>query len=354
MNTIQRECILCGTKNSIRSTGEEGFFMGFFDCPTCGRFEYHEFFFEGKDIKPYKDKICSYLYYKSHIEKPQDPRTFFLFTKDEEYAKENLKKYPFGHWVSVSADVLNAFYPNTFAERIDRILLGYSKQSEFFGKPVRRKIEEIYSSWFINRYDKEGESLAKSQVFNQFEKLLNYFVEMKYIEASFYDNKGSIVPINVAVHTNEIGIILLAEGWKRIDSLQRIGSSNKVFIAMSFDPEMLRVRNAIKEAIQDKSLGYEAVIMDEFEHNHQIVPEMLHAIKESKFVVAELTQHNNGAYFEAGYALGLGKEVIHICNTTSFEKAGHFDVRQINTILWEKAEDIKDKLIKRIKATIPD
>ena len=36
-------------------------------------------------------------------------------------------------------------------------------------------------------------------------------------------------------------------------------------------------------------------------------------IRDAKFVIADLTHDNNGAYWEAGYAEGLGKPVIYIC-----------------------------------------
>ena len=92
--------------------------------------------------------------------------------------------------------------------------------------------------------------------------------------------------------------------------------------------------------------------MGEIQHNHQIVPEMLYEIKNSRFVVAELSQHNNGAYYEAGYALGLGKEVIHICSEKELKSKLHFDVAQINTITYKDVNEIADKLKKRIQVTI--
>ena len=57
----------------------------------------------------------------------------------------------------------------------------------------------------------------------------------------------------------------------------------------------------------------------------------------------------NGAYFEEGYAMGLGKPVIQLC------KKGvqfHFDIAQKNTIMWETENEIPEKLCNRIKATI--
>ena len=69
----------------------------------------------------------------------------------------------------------------------------------------------------------------------------------------------------------------------------------------------------------------------------------------SRFVVVDLTHRNNGAYFEEGYAMGLGKTVIQLC------KKGvelHFDIAQINTIMWEDEKDIPLRLKNRIEATI--
>jgi nucleoside 2-deoxyribosyltransferase len=144
----------------------------------------------------------------------------------------------------------------------------------------------------------------------------------------------------------------LPKGYERIDLLQKNIAKNtkNVFIAMSFAPEMANVRNAIKSALLE--CGFVPRIMDEIEHNHQIVPEMLYEIREARFVIAELTGHNNGAYFEAGYALGFGKEVIQVCQKSKFGDDGHFDVKQINSVLWEDTDDLTRKLISRIKATI--
>lgn len=47
--------------------------------------------------------------------------------------------------------------------------------------------------------------------------------------------------------------------------------------------------------------------------------------------------------------MGLGKNVIQLC------KKGvklHFDIAQVNTIMWEKEDDIPLRLKNRIEATI--
>ena len=123
--------------------------------------------------------------------------------------------------------------------------------------------------------------------------------------------------------------------------------AQKVFVAMWFDDSMKEARDAIKEAISD--CGYTANIIDEKEHNHDIVPEILHEIDNSKFMVSDLTGNRGGVYYEAGYAKGIGKEVVF---TAKAGEKTHFDVAQVNTIFWKNENELKDRLIKRIKSTI--
>lgn len=97
------------------------------------------------------------------------------------------------------------------------------------------------------------------------------------------------------------------------------------------------------------SAGYVAIFIDEVEHNDFITPELLKYIRDSKFVVVDLSHQNNGAYFEEGYEMGLGKPVIQLCKK---DVRLHFDIAQKNTIIWETEEEIPERLKNRIIATI--
>ena len=146
---------------------------------------------------------------------------------------------------------------------------------------------------------------------------------------------------------NEPDITLMPSAYARIDEIQRNTANGKnVLVAMSFN-NTEKLREAIRKGIH--SAGYIAIFIDEVQHNELITPELLKHIKDSKFVVVDLTHQNNGAYFEEGYAMGLGKPVIQLC------KQGvkpHFDVAQKNTIMWATEDDIPGLLQKRIAATI--
>jgi hypothetical protein len=70
-------------------------------------------------------------------------------------------------------------------------------------------------------------------------------------------------------------------------------------------------------------------------------------IRRCRFVVADLTDGNAGAYWEAGLAEGLRKPVIYLC------RAGvetHFDTDHRQTVRWDLAK--LDETAARLKAVI--
>lgn len=150
---------------------------------------------------------------------------------------------------------------------------------------------------------------------------------------------------------------ITAAGWKKVEELRMKSAETKQgFIAMSYREETVGIREAFRKAML--SAGYAACVIDEKEHNNQIVPEIFHEIRKSKFVVVDITYPNFGAYYEAGYAQGLGKEVIVCCKNDVFEnKSGqyqrpHFDISQKSMVIWEDEEDLAKRLKRRIEATV--
>jgi nucleoside 2-deoxyribosyltransferase len=58
-------------------------------------------------------------------------------------------------------------------------------------------------------------------------------------------------------------------------------------------------------------------------------------IRAAKFLVGDLTDDNRGAYWEAGFAEGLGKNVYYTCEGAKFDKVKtHFDTEHLLTIKW--------------------
>ncbi len=107
---------------------------------------------------------------------------------------------------------------------------------------------------------------------------------------------------------------------------------------------------AIMPAIE-LDAGYEAIRVDRQEFLGDIVFEIIAGIKECRFLIADVTEHKNGVYFEAGYAMGMGLPVIWTCHKENMPQA-HFDTRQLNHIVWDDIAELRKSLANRILANI--
>lgn len=144
---------------------------------------------------------------------------------------------------------------------------------------------------------------------------------------------------------------ITASGWEFLEKNKRIASiSDQAFVAMSFSPDLKEIwEGAIKQGIE--KAGYKAYRVDSKPHSDRIDTKIMTEIKNSRFLVADVTHQRQGVYFEAGYALGLGLPVIWSCRKDDFKNI-HFDTRQYNHIRWEKKEDLQEELYNFICAII--
>jgi len=228
--------------------------------------------------------------------------------------------------------------PKTLSEKTDLILIKINDISDYVGQKILIVKAEMNGLLFVKRRTSKGDFFSEDDLNSQRVFMLNYLQERGYIEFDFSKQPTE----------DSFMISLSTQGYERIDRLEKNNSDGKqALVAMSFAEGTERLRESIRKGIS--LAGYVAVFIDEVEHNEFITPELLSYIRRSRFIVADLSHQNNGAYFEEGYAMGLGKPVIQLC------KKGvnlHFDIAQKNTIMWESESDIPVRLLNRIKATI--
>jgi len=141
--------------------------------------------------------------------------------------------------------------------------------------------------------------------------------------------------------------------WEAVENLQNSGiNNNRAFVAMWFDKSMNDYyKDGIKKAIEDA--GYVPVRIDLQDFNEKICYEIIAEIKRTKFMIADFSELRSGVFFEAGFAKGLGREVIFTIREADVEQLKlHFDTRQYNHIVYDSPEDLHKKLYNRICATI--
>lgn len=126
------------------------------------------------------------------------------------------------------------------------------------------------------------------------------------------------------------------KGWAEYDRLQRDQSESKtVFMAMKFGDEELNrvVEQVFRPAVE--STGYTLRVLTDVPRAGLIDDRLRVEIRRSRFMLADITHGNLGAYWEAGFAEGLGKPVIYTCKNEAFRKGvSHFDTNHHLTVMW--------------------
>lgn len=147
-------------------------------------------------------------------------------------------------------------------------------------------------------------------------------------------------------------LTLTLSGWEAFRP-SRGGTPGMCFVAMAFDNTLDAAYDlGIKPAIVEDN-RYTVIRIDRVPHNENINDRIIADIRACQFMVADFTFHRNGVYFEAGFAKGLGREVIWTCRDDEFKlDKVHFDTRPYNHIVWSSPSDLREKLSARIAATI--
>ena len=145
---------------------------------------------------------------------------------------------------------------------------------------------------------------------------------------------------------------LTMAGWQRYEALKHAQvESRTALMAMKFGEDELNqvVNDWFKPAV--KAADFELRILTDGQPAGLIDDQLRVALRTVRFVIADLTHGSNGAYWEAGFAEGLGRPVIYTCRKEEWgANKSHFDTSHLNTIIWDP-ENLQDAAV-RLKATI--
>jgi nucleoside 2-deoxyribosyltransferase len=171
-------------------------------------------------------------------------------------------------------------------------------------------------------------------------------------------DRGLLNPATSSLSDGGTSATLSFEGWQHYEELRRgVADSRRAFMAMKYGDEQLDklVENVLKPAV--RQTGFDLSRLVDTPQPAGLIDDRLRVeIRASRFLIADLTHENAGAYWEAGYAEGLGKPVIYTCEKRKFENSEtHFDTNHHLTVLWESEEPGKaaEKLKATIRATLP-
>lgn len=314
-----KTCLFCGKSAYYKFHGAID--LDEFNCPICKKYLIT---YEARHNLP--SIILQKYPHKGYILSGIIRERYELGLSEEKVTTENFESL-----------LYTVKIPNTLQDKFDKVITYLYNKTSFYSEKIDIRQPQDYSIGYAVNEDE----------FNRILNELDY--ERKLINR---DQK----------HSTHYRINLTSKGFERAELLRTNPIiSNQCFVAMWFSDEMNKVySDYIVPAIEARDLkgeiisnekSYNAIKIDMKDFNDEIVDEIISEIRKSKFIVADFTGNRGGVYYEAGFAKGLGLDVIFCCKKSDFVNM-HFDVNHKNYILWETGEDLYLKLRKRISATI--
>lgn len=314
-------CPLCGSV--VHECHQTEQHMNEYSCPVCGRFSIPwehsvSLFDDPRFLQGQKKRVSVVIReWNTHEETRSSMLSVWLEPPTVELPPDYV-------WRTFE-DLVDGF-PKRFSDRCDKALGNLAALSGFLGDFLLLDQGKDYPVVF-------------GLIPDELESMVRVLEEKGYVRAADICDAQRVC--------------LESAGWDRVADLEdqgRLAGCKQAFIAMSFHPDLNEVwESGLQQGVNEA--GFAPVRIDMEEHNDYIPDKIIAEIRRSRFLVADVTGQKHGVYFEAGFALGLGIPVIWTCRKDEIDDC-HFDTKQISHILWETPEELKEKLVNRIRATI--
>ena len=155
---------------------------------------------------------------------------------------------------------------------------------------------------------------------------------------------------------------MTASGWARNDALMRAGNGSRhAFMAMDFKQADIQTLFAQHLVPAVTRTDFELRTTQHAAKTAGLIDSRMRVeLHTSRFVVCDLTHNNRGAYWEAGFAEGIGRPVFYLCRedvhaSKDPEIKPHFDIAHQAIVKWNPADPgpAVEELVAMIRATLP-
>ncbi len=244
----------------------------------------------------------------------------------------------------VKEPVINRKIAYSFSRIDERDRLSVSKRGERLLRFLVDQTKSAGDEVDVNDQDGQAFAWSESTQWSEVSYLLKYLTDGGFIEIT--DRSSNAIKRH--------GAIVTVNGYGFIEEANATLDSTQAFVAMWFSEEMDDAYwKGIEPAIE--GAGYKPLRIDLKPDVKKIDDEIFAEIRRSRFLVADMTQGNDGArggvYFEAGLAEGLGLPVLYTCRRGRLEHLA-FDTRQFYHLEWDTPDELRQKLATRIRARV--
>ncbi len=185
--------------------------------------------------------------------------------------------------------------------------------------------------------------------------------------AMIVSSEGFTKPARAAAQTYRIVLLEIADLEQRVQGMQQEferaereidqeylaaqtapSRSKRIFVVMPFTSEFDDVYVLGIRDVAEK-IGLVVERADDVEHNENILDFIQEKIRTSDTIVADTTGQNPNVFYEVGYSHAVGKPTIIISRKGSNVP---FDLQSLNHIFYETIVQLRERLEKRLRATL--
>ncbi|MGH9343469.1 MAG: TFIIB-type zinc ribbon-containing protein [Terriglobia bacterium] len=296
-----QQCPICGETSDITDTNRDTYLI---DCPRCGKFEIA---WEATVSGATPDILPQYLSAGARQATEAGRRLKII--------PENLR------------EIAELHQRTTVSEKLNKLL-------EFLAKKTK-----VPGSSHVLRHGIDY-PLVDARDEKELVAYLNYL-----------GRKGMLKAEATGRGPGEVAYQLTIDGWRQLEPVLRPGGeAGRCFVASWLDDQMDEPYwNGIEPAV--RACGYTPVWMKDIPENKGITDRILSEIRRAEFIVADFTAQRQSVYFEAGFARGLGREVISCCSEDDIRQL-HFDTKHFGHLVWKDSADLREKLTASIRTNI--
>ena len=170
---MEKNCLVCGEIAEVKRDPLKN--ISIVDCHVCGKYVFSDMLvFPDKPSNI--NKLAHYLYYDRIMNQASDLTNYNYICSKAAYEKFIQDGYKGIH---VTNTVIEDWYPKSFSEKIDMILLGLSKQIKFHGDSISLTKPQTTAILFADYIDENGNQVPVSK---QVDFIAKHLQEKGYIE----------------------------------------------------------------------------------------------------------------------------------------------------------------------------
>ena len=148
---VMEQCQVCGKRGIFKQVCYNPIAV-FYECPVCGRYEY------SMENNAYEEldynELAPFLFYEGFRNRQGRVEHRYYSTKSKEWCDTYTVEFRNGNNIAgmpvhMDQDIISLWFPKSFSQKVDMILLKLNELTEFVGQEIKLDIPSLLSCMFV-------------------------------------------------------------------------------------------------------------------------------------------------------------------------------------------------------------